>query len=96
MSRFDINATCARGIQRQPAFQKAMRAKTAVARQAILAVAPDRTGYYKKKIRQRGTTVIAADPFWHLVEFGSVNNPPYAPLRRGVIAAGLRFEPSPL
>lgn len=35
-----------------------------------------------------GTT----DPFGHLVEWGSVNNPPYAPIRRGVELAGLRLE----
>ena len=29
---------------------------------------------------------------WHLVEFGSVNNPPYGPLRKGVRRAGLRLE----
>jgi len=28
-------------------------------------------------------------------EFGSVNSPPYAPLRRGVEAAGFRFEEKP-
>ena len=31
----------------------------------------------------------------HLDEFGSVNNPPYAPLRRGAMAAGLRIEETP-
>jgi len=36
--------------------------------------------------------VINTDPFFHLVEWGSVNNPPYAPLRRGVTAAGLRLD----
>jgi hypothetical protein len=96
MSRFDINANFARGIQRHPQFGKSMRERTAVARQCVLAVAPDRTGYYKRRIRQRGTSIVAADFGWHWIEFGSVNNPPYAPLRRGVIAAGLRFEPSPL
>ena len=34
------------------------------------------------------------DPFFHLTEWGSVNNPPYAPLRRGVTAAGLRLTES--
>lgn len=34
-----------------------------------------------------GNTDIAA----HLIEFGSVNNPPFAPLRRGTTAAGLRL-----
>ena len=28
----------------------------------------------------------------HWIEFGSVHNPPYAPLRRATEAAGLRFE----
>lgn len=32
-------------------------------------------------------------PFAHLVEFGSVHNPPYAPLRRAISALGLRFKP---
>ena len=32
------------------------------------------------------------DPFFHLTEWGSVNNPPYAPLRRAVTAAGLRLD----
>lgn len=32
------------------------------------------------------------DPFFHLTEFGSANNPPYASLRRGVRAAGLRLD----
>lgn len=30
----------------------------------------------------------------HLEEFGSVNNPPYAPLRRGATAAGLTLKES--
>jgi len=28
---------------------------------------------------------------WHIIEYSSVNNPAYAPMRRGVIAAGLKF-----
>jgi len=32
---------------------------------------------------------------WHIVEFGSVNNHPYSPLRRGVQAAGLRLDEAP-
>lgn len=38
--------------------------------------------------------VINTDPFFHLTEWGSVNNPPYAPLRRGVQTAGLRLSES--
>lgn len=32
------------------------------------------------------------DPFFHLIEFGSIHNPAYAPLRRGVIGAGLKLS----
>lgn len=37
-------------------------------------------------------TVGSDNPFFHLFEWGSVNNSPYAPLRRAVRAAGLRLE----
>lgn len=30
-------------------------------------------------------------PFAHIIEYGSVNNPPYAPLRKAVTGLGLRF-----
>jgi hypothetical protein len=36
--------------------------------------------------------VVNTDHGGHLTEFGSVNNPPLAPLRRGVRAAGLRLD----
>lgn len=29
---------------------------------------------------------------WHLIEYGSVNNPAYAPIRRAADAVGLEFE----
>lgn len=35
------------------------------------------------------------DPFFHLAEFGSVNNEAYAPLRRSAASLGLRFEELP-
>lgn len=36
--------------------------------------------------------VQSSSPFWHLFEFGSIKNPPYRPLTRAVIDAGLKFE----
>lgn len=43
---------------------------------------------------ERGTkTYVRTNDFaGHMVEFGSVNNPPYAPIRKGVRAAGLRLD----
>jgi hypothetical protein len=36
--------------------------------------------------------LVIGEPRWHIIEHGSSKNPPYAPLRRGVEAAGLRWE----
>lgn len=61
--------------------------------------APQRSGHYRSSIKtfDTGTQqgVAAHDVAAHLIEFGSVNNPPYAPLRRGIRAAGLRLDESP-
>lgn len=61
--------------------------------------APVKTGQYRRSIRvfQAGDVVgvKSDDPFAHLIEFGSAKNPAYAPIRRGVRAAGLRLEQSP-
>ncbi len=59
---------------------------------SVQAVAPRRTGHYRRSIvvgvelTSEGwkARVGSNDHFWHLVEFGSVNNPAYAPLRRGM------------
>lgn len=40
--------------------------------------------------------VTTTDFAWHLIEYGSVNNPAYAPFRTGVERSGLRFhDPGP-
>lgn len=41
---------------------------------------------------ERGFTVAMTGPFAHLEEWGSINNSPFAPLRRAVEASGLEFE----
>lgn len=78
-------------LQQSPEYQAGMEEITRIVAVTVQDEAPDVTGYYKRHVAAEGTQVVASDPFWHLVEFGSVNNPPYAPLRRGVTAAGLRF-----
>lgn len=35
--------------------------------------------------------LISTSSIWHLIEYGSVHNSPYAPLRRGVQACGAKF-----
>lgn len=36
--------------------------------------------------------LVIGEPRWHIIEHGSVKNPPYAPIRRGVESSGLRWE----
>jgi hypothetical protein len=74
--------------------EKANEAK----RQAEVA-APDVTGYYKERFVLgkvgKGYRLGNLDPFAHLVEAGSIHNPPYSPLRRGAQAAGLHLREAP-
>lgn len=37
-------------------------------------------------------TVETSDPFWHLIEFGSANNPPYRPFTAAAENVGLEFH----
>lgn len=39
-----------------------------------------------------GVWLVNTDHAGHLMEFGSVRNPPHAPLRRGAQAVGLRID----
>ncbi len=73
-----------------------VRAHLAAAAQQVAGrvrqVAPHRTGDYAASIEVDGTTVGSTDAAAVPIEFGSQNNPVYAPLRRGVLAAGLTFK----
>lgn len=91
------------GIRNQREFRRGMRDRADIAAVAVRAVAPvgdpknsRMPGYYKRRIKARGPRVHALDVMWHLIEFGSVNNETYAPLRRGILAAGFDFKPSPM
>lgn len=97
MGRFEPAVNFESGIERQREFKTAMIAQTTLVQKAAVVIAKEseNTGYYRRRIRRRGARVHSGDPFWHLSEFGSVNNSAYSPLRRGVIATGLRFEPAP-
>ena len=60
-----------------------------------------RTGAYSRSIRTTKAertidgarvTVYSADPFAHLIEWGSAKNTAYAPLRRATSGLGMRFK----
>ncbi len=68
--------------------------------QRARALAPRRTGTFARSIRSlpsslRGRQwvgrVVTSDPFWHLEEFGSVNNPPHRTFARATVAVGLDY-----
>lgn len=63
--------------------------------------APHETGYYDAhlgmtpaEVRDDGVhaEIWSSDPFWHLVEYGSVHNPPHRVLERACTAVGLDFH----
>lgn len=97
MSRFRRNRLLDEEIRSSPRFLAERHAAAErVKRAATMAAPKGKTGGYARRFTVEvdgndvavGNTDFAA----HLVEFGSANNPPYAPLRRGVRAAGLRLE----
>lgn len=55
-----------------------------------------RTGYFARSLRtgkrEETWALISTDFAAWIIEYGSKNNPPYAPFRRGLRAAGLDFE----
>lgn len=89
-----------------PNFDKALRSNAQVRRarieagQAIVDAAARevsvRTGGLRESlgVRTDGDGVHAGSdsPFWHLEEYGSINQSASAPLRRAVAAAGYRLE----
>lgn len=79
-------------IKAQPSAVAALEEQAAeVARTAKL-LAPRHTGHYARSITRIGTSVGTTDIAGHIVEWGSANNPPYAVLRRAVLAVGLRLD----
>jgi hypothetical protein len=96
MARFVRNRAFEREIGATPGFQKGLAQTTLRVADAIEnAAQPFRdTGQYIRKVKARKTRVYLEPHFAHIAEFGSVNNPPQANVRRGVKAAGLRYEDS--
>jgi len=74
-----------RGVQ---ATRHAYAEQAAMGARAVGAAIAD-TGNYARSIEVDGGTVYSTDPGAPYIEFGSVNNPPFAPLRRGVDGTGV-------
>lgn len=84
---------------------RGMRDAAAAIADEVKNQAPERTGYYARRVRHRAgddydgsatAEVYSLDEFWHIVEYGSLTSPPYRPMRNGVEKAGARFrDPGP-
>lgn len=92
-------AKLAQSIHRQPEFKAMLRENAEAVKDAAERETPigedERRGHvihaYGIVELPTAMRVVNWDALFHLVEWGSANNPAYAPLRRGVLAAGLRF-----
>src|SRR5688572_12693827 len=89
---FRPRKTFERELRQQPQYKAAMADRAEVLGHVIEAAAPYKTGYFVRRVNPRGNKVYLRDFFWFLVEYGSVNNPVYAPVRKSVRALGMRFE----
>jgi hypothetical protein len=81
-----------------PATRLLMMGFAERALEAARAAAPVVTGRYRDSLDvaeyHGAPALISRSSFWHFVEFGSVHNPPHAPLRQGVAAAGFDMTDS--
>lgn len=82
-------------MSKQPAVRRAIEQAAREVKSQAVAASPRGTGHYAGRFKVTtgadGVFLGNDDFAAHMVEFGTVNNPPYAPLRRGVRAARLRF-----
>lgn len=86
----------------EPQALAVLAVTAAVVKRAIDESIPVVTGSYKRHFdlgldvrpqpADAAARIVIGEPRWHIIEKGSVHNPPYAPIRRGVEKAGLRWE----
>jgi hypothetical protein len=97
MTKFIVNPNWKPEIQQERPFRQGMGKITVGVSESIKTAAlPFRdTGNYIDRIGIRTghpTHVELERHFAHIIELGSVNNPPQHNVRRGIRSAGLRYE----
>lgn len=99
-----INKRLAAQLERDPRFRAALRDAAKPVQEAAEAYARQAGAPWMPRRGHRlvetspvpgGYRLTATDYLAHLQEWGSVNNPAHAPLRRGVRSAGLNFRSAP-
>lgn len=89
---FRPNPRLAAELKQDPGVRDELRQQANAAAGIVRSLTPHAPESYTVSADGESVTLGTSDSVGHLVEWGSVNNPPYAPLRRGVRAAGLRLE----
>jgi hypothetical protein len=95
MTRFVFNPGFQRQIEAEALHKAAMHELAEKVAENVRQIAPRHTGAYADSIVVKGSIVATTDFAGHLIEWGGGKTPVYAPLRRGVKAAGLRLRESP-
>lgn len=100
MGTFEPNPDFLPELRSEPEYRELIEEKTEALLEGAIAAAPVHTGTYVGGLESEINDgpegpvgrVNATDWASHWVEWGSQNNPPYAPLRKGAAAAGLTYE----
>lgn len=99
MSQFRKNPTVAAELTALPGMRLVLAEAAHEVARTTRTLAPRHSSYYRRTVQvgndDAGSPIVyTTDIAGHLVEFGSANNPAYAPIRRAVRAAGLRLDES--
>jgi hypothetical protein len=95
MSSFKPNPRFVEELRHSAGVRAYLRARAEAGAEATRAAAPDRTGHYKDSIKVEdtatGARVLSTDAAASLIEWGSVNNPAYGPLKKGAELSGAHY-----
>jgi hypothetical protein len=80
-------------LSADPATQSCMEGFANTALEFAQAISPSKTFSERLSVQVDGDDIAVVSDWslWAIIEYGSVNNPPYAPIRLGIEAAGLQL-----
>jgi hypothetical protein len=96
---FIPNSNFLEELRAQPEHDEALAAAAEAAKPEAetraTRIMPRNPDAFEVQVDDAGVRLVNTDYGGHLEEWGSINNPPQAPLRIGVRAVGLRLEEHP-
>lgn len=102
-SRFYIEANATEQLLSTEQAKAVVRAVAEAATRRAVEIQPNLTGEHDQDLITEDPRIEdgvakcgygSKSPSWHIMEFGSVHNPPFRPLTRAAQELGLRFDPS--